>query len=330
MFNKRGNVGAEAPRILALEIIPAVFILIIMVAIVGTLLVLYFSNDPECDNYLQWEIVEEALEKIDKASDGQVGIQFYNEGCYLTGFSDPITNQDNAIIRGKNVGPNTQLCLCNLDEIRCNAYNCKELKYINLIQDKNEEQFTSIGLQEYAGVEFIKQGKTLTLLSAEQAKYIDFTYTNNPKYNLLDQGMIKDMSLKVRGEGIEGAITVLPVVTLKDTPTLPPQGIPSQSYFFDIDIRKVSVSMEDITIQQFLLNAKTVDPSDIKESKLTINLLKTALTEKQIYGPLKINYLKGNKWNTKEMECYTVTQDTAEVYQCTFTLDGFAKEFAIS
>jgi len=164
--NKKGDVRTEPISILGLEIGPGVFLLLLFIAICVALYALFFNfSGINCENSAEWKQVNEALTKIDNQEVGSIDIQFFNKGCYLIGFSDPSYNQYSPVTRGEGVGIKPQICLCSLEEIRCDAQYCKKFENIKIIKDLEGRQLNTKIFPQYTTLKLTKTGNELLVTS---------------------------------------------------------------------------------------------------------------------------------------------------------------------
>lgn len=177
-MSKRGDLQ-YSPLI---EIIVAV---LIVLALTGLLILLYklvFSPNVTCDNVEDWNSLKKMLNSVDSNGFTTYEAYFYNKGCYLVSFTPA---QPSSILPGnKVINTQPQLCLCKIENDKCNAYECFKFNYYTSIIDVDSStQFKTNDYQETLFLKFTKSEKTLKIKKAGQPINYDMQDTEPPEEN---------------------------------------------------------------------------------------------------------------------------------------------------
>ena len=161
-------------------------------------------STPKCENAADFDLISNALEKIDKGDSAEQEV-FFNNDCMLVSFSSQQA-YNKIPAPQNNPKTNAYLCLCILEDGNCKPYKCKGLDSITQI---NEEQFSTEMFRDYTFLTFIKDKTKLKIYTlskeilneedADSAEDLDATLLlpENIKNTDLTKQQFKTMPLSI-------------------------------------------------------------------------------------------------------------------------------------
>ncbi|HLC58238.1 MAG TPA: hypothetical protein VJI68_00085 [Candidatus Nanoarchaeia archaeon] len=325
MKNKRGQ--GYAGYIL-LSLIIGAFAVFLVITALSTTSDLIPGTDVKCSNSKYWSEergLHDLLENLDNNKETSESFLFINNDCKLVSFT---LNQGFGNILLSTEQPREPLlCLCKIEresssEAVCEPNYCYKFKNFDSI---NNEQFSTEDLKDYVSLKFIKEGKTLRIISAgdeKQAQPLIYSKSDQTKY-LDETGLINRLVIIFNTKQIT---SYLPIVKLKESGFLIPQEITNKEGFTQLFDLKLSYSkLPGQTNEDYLINAKEIDPNAVKAALIEINLEKSKLNGLN-KDKIVLYYKVNNKWAYSKLTC----EEASTKFLCKTSLTGFSNQFAIS
>lgn len=318
-MGKRGDLQ-YSPLI---EIIVAV---LIVLALTGLLIMVYklvFSPNVTCDNVEDWNSLKKMFNSIDSRDFTAYEAYFYNKDCFLVSFTPA---QPSSILPGnKVINTQPQLCLCKIENDKCNAYECFKFNYYNVITESvgNNKQFHTKSYEESLFLNFKRNNKELVIEKKGSLKSeLLLAYTRTEEYLKFDPtSLITKMDITLTDSAI---INFFPTVEVKKWPLTPEQIGIAGNFPVPFSI-KLSSTKEGSTPK----TAAEIPKEKIKSMTLYINITESyynPLTAQQ-KSSLVLYYKKDNLWLSSKLEC---SPDVNLNYICSSTIDYPATDFAVS
>lgn len=331
MKDKRGVAGINISNELIIEIVAALFFIIILFFAWNSFASIMPKSGVQCLNTKWWDDkggLKDMLKEVDKA--GSKEFMFYNNDCNLVSFSFTQGPTKNKIEFPYPLPKEPQLCLCKIEASisepdLCKPYDCYKFKNYDQI---NEEQFSTKDMKDYVGLKFIKDGKTLRIETVGTEKPIEpIEYKKSETQTKTDEeGLINNLVVLFSSREIK---QFTPIIRLKDQGFLLPEEVDNVggfTMFFDLELALPPSYGQ--TEDDYLTDHKTIDPNMVQKAFIQLSIKKEKLDSLSKYqqDSIVLYYKKGQEWKSSYLEC----KKDNEPVLCSAVLNGFSSNFAIS